>query len=163
MRFPLLRRFLFAVAAVLPVALILSCAHVRQPGANPVEAGTGVEVRQAFARDVSAPLASMDAVPSMKDSPDSDDDDADVPSDRPPALAPRFAAAGIRVKTASTVASNAAARFIIPRAAIAVEQTKHGTRPPPEILASFDGLGEGFTGPQGRARLSNPSDNTLAV
>ena len=44
-----------------------------------------------------------------------------------------------------------------------VEQTAPGDRPPPEILASFDGLGEGFTGPQGTARLRNPSDNSLAV
>ena len=31
------------------------------------------------------------------------------------------------------------------------------------MLASFDGLGESFTGPQGSAVLRNPSDNTLAV
>jgi hypothetical protein len=45
----------------------------------------------------------------------------------------------------------------------AVEQTKHGTKPPPVMVASFDGLGEGFSGPQGTARYRNPSDNTLAV
>ena len=33
----------------------------------------------------------------------------------------------------------------------------------PQLVASFDGLGEGFTGPQGRAALRNPSDNTIAV
>ena len=44
-----------------------------------------------------------------------------------------------------------------------VEQTKHGTKPPPKIVVSFDGLGEGFEGPQGTARLRNPSDNSLAV
>ena len=44
-----------------------------------------------------------------------------------------------------------------------VEQTDHGTKPPPEIVASFDGLGEGFQGPQGSARFRNPSDNSLAV
>lgn len=31
------------------------------------------------------------------------------------------------------------------------------------VIESFDGLGQGFTGPQGRAVLRNPSDNTLAV
>ena len=31
------------------------------------------------------------------------------------------------------------------------------------IVASFDGLGEGFEGPQGTAALRNPSDNSLAV
>lgn len=44
-----------------------------------------------------------------------------------------------------------------------VEQTEHGTLPPAEIVASFDGLGEGFEGPQGSARFRNPSDNSLAV
>jgi len=46
---------------------------------------------------------------------------------------------------------------------ISVEQTAHGTKAPPEIIASFDGLGEGFEGPQGTARFRNPSDNSLAV
>ena len=44
-----------------------------------------------------------------------------------------------------------------------VEQTEHGTKPPPEIVASFDGLGVGFEGPQGTATFRNPSDNSLAV
>ncbi len=38
-----------------------------------------------------------------------------------------------------------------------------GTGDAPVLVASFDGLGNGFTGPQGRAALRNPSDNTLAV
>jgi hypothetical protein len=44
-----------------------------------------------------------------------------------------------------------------------VEQTEQGKKDPPEIVASFDGLGEGFEGPQGTATLRNPSDNSLAV
>jgi hypothetical protein len=44
-----------------------------------------------------------------------------------------------------------------------VEQTAPGTRPAAEIVASFDGLGEGFKGPQGIARVYNPSDNSLAI
>lgn len=44
-----------------------------------------------------------------------------------------------------------------------VEQTDQGTKDAPEIVASFDGLGEGFQGPQGTASLRNPSDNSLAV
>jgi hypothetical protein len=47
--------------------------------------------------------------------------------------------------------------------AAAIEQTEAGTRPPAEIVASFDGLGEGFEGPQGKSRGRNPSDNSLAV
>ncbi len=45
----------------------------------------------------------------------------------------------------------------------AVEQTTQGTRPPAELVASFDGLGVGFDGPQGTATSRNPSDNSLAV
>ncbi|MBN2416584.1 hypothetical protein JXO52_12120 [bacterium] len=45
----------------------------------------------------------------------------------------------------------------------AIEQTEHGTGPAPEMPVSFDGLGEGFAGPQGEARFRNPSDNSLAV
>jgi hypothetical protein len=44
-----------------------------------------------------------------------------------------------------------------------VEQTAQGTKPAPEIVASFDGLGDGFKGPQGTATFRNPSDNSLAV
>jgi hypothetical protein len=44
-----------------------------------------------------------------------------------------------------------------------VEQTTPGDRAPASIAASFDGLGDGFTGPQGTANFRNPSDNSLAV
>jgi hypothetical protein len=50
-----------------------------------------------------------------------------------------------------------------PLTAASVEQTAQGTRAAPEIVASFDGLGHGFEGPQGTALLRNPSDNSLAV
>jgi hypothetical protein len=43
------------------------------------------------------------------------------------------------------------------------EQTAPGTEPPARLVASFDGLGFGFEGPQGTAPFRNPSDNTLAV
>jgi len=45
----------------------------------------------------------------------------------------------------------------------AVEQTSQGTKPPAPLVASFDGLGVGFEGPQGTATVRNPSDNSLAV
>ncbi|HEY5061036.1 MAG TPA: hypothetical protein VII52_05840, partial [Gemmatimonadaceae bacterium] len=38
-----------------------------------------------------------------------------------------------------------------------------GRRPPAALVASFDGLGIGFVGPQGAGRSGNPSDNSLAV
>lgn len=48
-------------------------------------------------------------------------------------------------------------------AGAAVEQREQGTRPPAELVASFDGLGVGFDGPQGISPGRNPSDNSLAV
>ena len=44
-----------------------------------------------------------------------------------------------------------------------VEQTSQGSRPALELIASFDGLGAGFDGPQGTSNVRNPSDNSLAV
>ena len=45
-----------------------------------------------------------------------------------------------------------------------IEQRSPGPHPALPVIASFDGLGWGFTGPQGAGRrLGNPSDNTLAV
>jgi len=46
---------------------------------------------------------------------------------------------------------------------VGVEQTAPGSHAPAALIASFDGLGVGFEGPQGSAALRNPSDNSLAV
>ena len=51
----------------------------------------------------------------------------------------------------------------IPPAGMAVEQRTQGTRPAAVVMASFDGMGFGFMGPQGPGRGGNPSDNSLAV
>jgi hypothetical protein len=56
-----------------------------------------------------------------------------------------------------------AAPPVIPPAAAAVEQISQGKRPAVPMLDSFDGLGAGFEGPQGKATFHNPSDNSLAV
>jgi hypothetical protein len=53
--------------------------------------------------------------------------------------------------------------IMTPPGSAAVEQTTFGTKPPATLAASFDGLGVGFSGPQGSTNLRNPSDNTLAV
>ena len=45
----------------------------------------------------------------------------------------------------------------------AVEQTSQGTRAPIPLVESFDGLGEGFVGPQGTGMFRSPSDSSLAV
>jgi len=44
-----------------------------------------------------------------------------------------------------------------------IEQTAQGARPPVPIVASFDGLGVGFTSLQASPDGRNPSDNSLAV
>ncbi|MBV6520528.1 MAG: hypothetical protein MNPFHGCM_00644 [Gemmatimonadaceae bacterium] len=44
-----------------------------------------------------------------------------------------------------------------------VEQRTMGARAPAQLVASFDGLGVGFVGPQGGSAQRNPSDNSLAV
>jgi hypothetical protein len=44
-----------------------------------------------------------------------------------------------------------------------VEQRSQGALPGATLVASFNGLGVGFEGPQGAAALRNPSDNSLAV
>jgi len=51
----------------------------------------------------------------------------------------------------------------VPAGAATAEQTTMGTKPGITLAASFDGLGVGFTGPQGTATVRNPSDNSLAV
>ena len=47
-------------------------------------------------------------------------------------------------------------------AQLSIEQTSQGKRPALPVIASFDGLGVGFDGPQPAAGR-NPSDNSLAV
>jgi hypothetical protein len=52
---------------------------------------------------------------------------------------------------------------VLSPAGIAIEQTSPGSRAEVPLIESFDGLGAGFTGPQGTANLRNPSDNSLAA
>ena len=123
--------------------------------------GAGVSVQWAVIHDRSPPLNAMSATVTRRDSdPDADkdkmesedpDEDEDAPANT---LAP-----GADTNTAAV----APTPIVIPPQAVAIEQTNHGRRHAVELLASFDGLGASFTGPQGTARLGNPSDNTLAV
>src|SRR5450759_352437 len=55
-----------------------------------------------------------------------------------------------------------AALTLLPQQA-SVEQTSQGTRNPAALVDSFDGMGVGFEGPQGKYEGRNPSDNSLAV
>jgi hypothetical protein len=61
-----------------------------------------------------------------------------------------------------TVADTLTTAFDAPPST-AIEQTAPGARPSAALIASFDGRGYGFTGPQGPATFRNPSDNSLAV
>ncbi len=80
--------------------------------------------------------------------------------------APLAAAAIATIIAAASIAfGRTAAGFAETRAGETahVEQRSQGTRPPAALVASFDGLGVGFDGPQGAGRSGNPSDNSLAV
>lgn len=59
--------------------------------------------------------------------------------------------------------SAAVAPHVVAPGGADIEQRAHGTLPSAELVASFDGIGASFTGPQGTATLRNPSDNSLAV
>jgi hypothetical protein len=65
--------------------------------------------------------------------------------------------------TAGVVTTGAGLTALAVSPPSSVEQTAQGTRAAAAIVASFDGLGVGFAGPQGSATGRNPSDNTLAV
>jgi hypothetical protein len=51
----------------------------------------------------------------------------------------------------------------VPTGAARVEQTSQGDREAASLVATFEGLGATFQGPQGTATPRNPSDNSLAV
>jgi hypothetical protein len=99
---------------------------------------SGARVNEAIRHDVSPPLASLQD---------------------PGALAER-----LECEDEGCVSAGAAADAQ-PLAALddSVEQTFQGPRPPAPLIASFDGLGFGFVGPQGQSPSGNPSDNSIAV
>ncbi|HEX6942664.1 MAG TPA: hypothetical protein VF128_07030 [Gemmatimonadaceae bacterium] len=103
-----------------------------------------VTVRSAAARDTSPALAALGS---------SEEGTSDCVECRIEALAPSLTQQG---------GGSPAAAPNDPAGAL-VEQTSHGTRPSLDLIASFDGLGVGFDGPQGTSNVRNPSDNSLAV
>jgi len=137
---------LSAVGVVATVAVYsVRTSHVTGP--------TGVTVTRAIAHDVSGPLVARDAPLPFDDS-----------------LAEQNAGDADRQGRVMAVEPNERARepmarprMTTPPGSADVEQTTFGAKPPATLVASFDGLGVGFTGPQGTANLRNPSDNTLAV
>ncbi len=121
--------------AALPwVVIAIGCSRSADP----------VIVRHAAANDVSAPLVALLASAAETECEDCPanalaPDDNEQQGNGAPAFAPRNAAGA------------------------AVEQTSPGSRPALDLVASFDGLGVGFDGPQGPSNVRNPSDNSLAV
>ena len=142
---------LCAVAAIGVVAL--------RVGKTPnVRAHTTVTTTPAIAHDVSGPLDARDVaafdvaafdVAASGNHPDLDR------AHRVMAVEPNEMPTGAGAASLPVITT--------PPGSAAVEQTTFGTKPPATLVASFDGLGVGFSGPQGSTNLRNPSDNTLAV
>src|SRR6185437_4153922 len=107
------------------------------------QAPAALSVQPAVASDTSAPLAQM------------------LTTYHPPAPPVRPVAA--RSGSTAPGARRQPPPPPVPDAAAAIEQARMGAAPALPLAASFDGLGAGFTGPQGTARFRNPSDNSLAV
>jgi hypothetical protein len=123
------------------------------------EVSPALEVTSAPAvhRDVSGRLsASLASAPIVDDDRDGEDDAVDAPG-------PRHALSAAPNDHDREPPIDVLPLMVTPPRSADVEQTTFGTKSPAALVASFDGLGVGFTGPQGTANLRNPSDNTLAV
>jgi len=141
-----MRRISSVVAAVVAfVTLVVAVTTPRMTRHSPTI------VHRAAAHDVSLSLALLAGASDQHI--DVADDDALAEHDL--ALAPP------RMQGADAVIS--APVMTTPAGSGAIEQKSFGTKPPADLVASFDGLGANFVGPQGSAALRNPSDNTLAV
>src|SRR5579863_3958406 len=145
------------VAIILAIFIfVLSAPQISRRGARQIAVGP-VTVHGALHFDVSAPLASLR--------------EANPAPLTPPVNCAVASGCGLSPATAARdfqeqnpPASPAAP--IISEAGVAVEQTSQGQRPALPVLDSFDGLGDGFKGPQSAQRAAffrNPSDNSLAV
>jgi len=143
-----------AAGIVITLAAVL-CTSTANPPKMQAESGA-IIVRPAAAFDVSPPLATM-----VK----ADDGGAASAARQPGINIPAGAISPGREAGQVPPAGRPIVPPVItaPAGARAVEQTSPGTRPPAQLLASFDGLGVGFEGPQGTSVLRNPSDNSLAV
>jgi hypothetical protein len=138
---------LCAVAAIGVVA-------VRIGKTSSIYAHPTVTVTPSIAHDVSSPLNALDVAGADDGTSSADHVDPDrarrVMSVEPNEQRQEPVTASLPVMTT-------------PPGSAAVEQTTFGTKPPATLVASFDGLGVGFSGPQGTTNGRNPSDNTLAV
>lgn len=122
------------------------CASDPHPGQEADVVGS-IIVRGAMNFDVSTPFSSARPADTAKASatmccslsPDSSDAEQEA-HDPAPAPKPSITGAGA-----------------------AIEQRDQGKRAATLLVESFDGLGAGFTGPNGNATFKSPSDNSLAV
>jgi hypothetical protein len=153
---------LWTLAAAATVAIVLARRASRlalssaPPTTGTTHAAGRVVVTRAAEHDVSAPLAEL----ADKAALDAEAlERAGVSNGRPGTLSPDDA----DEEEMQATAPPPVPVISVPHGAAAVEQTSQGTKPPPDVAASFDGLGEGFAGPQGSAMLRNPSDNSIAV
>jgi len=145
-----MRRPPLLAAAIVSLAVLVAVVNRGAVRARATR-GNPATVHRASAHDVSPSLASLTVVSVSTD--DALDDDAiDGRGLAPPAMQVAQAAAPIVGPVITTPAGSAA-----------IEQTAQGTKPPAELVISFDGLGADFIGPQGAATGRNPSDNSLAV
>jgi hypothetical protein len=152
-----MRNRLGCACTVVVIALILSVSScVRDKATIPLSGNktgpTRISVQRCDLHDQSPPLASLAAAA----------DDAELP-DRIAGLPRGSLSAESELEEEQEQQQTDQGQPPIPAAAAAIEQTQMGARPAAQIIASFDGLGFGFEGPQGTARLGNPSDNSLAV
>ena len=145
-----MRSSLIVVALAVTVIVL---AVVGGPSAPAVPSIASLTVYEAVVHDKSAPLSSL--VSETATSPAAHCAGKPGSCLAPPVDYGRDAEQGSRIGAPAEA----------PRDALgaAVEQTTMGTKPAAELVASFDGLGVGFTGPQGPFTGNNPSDNSLAV
>ena len=141
-------RILFAFCAVIAVGVV-ALRVTKSPGDH---ARSMVTVTPAIVHDLSGPLTAIDMT-TTGDTTDAADPDR----------ARRVMAAEPNEQDEREAGAAGLPLITTPPGSDAVEQTTFGTKPPATLVASFDGLGVGFNGPQGTANLRNPSDNTLAV
>ena len=145
------------LATVLAAVVFLLVQRPATPASN------AATIHHAVARDVSPPLATM-AMSENANRPAANVDAAERDEDEEDEADGAMPENVVAPQGAAGKGSSAAAESItIPQGSVAIEQIEQGSKDAPQIIASFDGLGEGFEGPQGTATLRNPSDNSLAV
>ena len=122
-----------------------------------------VEVHHAIARDVSRPLMSSRKVDAATNQAECGRPTCGTsPTET---TTPSEPATPSETTTEQEAKTTESAPPVISEAGAAVEQTAQGARASAAVVESFDGLGDGFKGPQsqGPAFYRNPSDNSLAV